>query len=217
MHDTRNFAGKAEGFCFPDISFAGHFVRFGIWSCLALILSSCALIQPPEAPRETYDLTAPAEFQNLRGRSGSQILVKLPTALKSINSERMIVKPSPSVITYLAGAQWADTVPNLVQSKLVETLENTGATGATAKPGDGLVIDFQLVSEIRKFEIENGQAIIEISIKLLTDRSGRVRETRIFEASSNASGSSPGDYVAAFDAAFNDLARQIARWVIIRT
>ncbi|MEE9313747.1 MAG: ABC-type transport auxiliary lipoprotein family protein [Rhizobiaceae bacterium] len=186
-------------------------------AAVAFAVSSCALVKSPEAPRETYDISAPDDFSGLRGGTRSQILVKLPTALKSIDSDRFIVKPSPAVITYLAGAQWSDTVPRMVQAKLVEAFENTGATGATAKPGDGLVIDYQLVSSIRRFEISNGSAVIEISIKLLADKTGLVRETRIFTAKTNSGGDTADAYVAAFDASFDELARSIVRWVVNQT
>ena len=181
------------------------------------LLSACSLITPPEAPRETYDLSVPDGLTENRRGAGSQILVKVPTALKSIDSERIIVRPSPSVITYLQGAQWGDTVPRLVQAKLVEAFENTGSSGATAKPGDGLVIDYQLVSDIRRFEILNQVATIEISIKLLADRTGLVRETRIFESRVRAGGQSAEDYVAAFNAAFGRIAKDIVSWVRSRT
>ena len=181
----------------------------------ASLLAGCALIQPQEAPRETYDLTAPADVRG-DGSTSAQILVKLPTALKAIDSDRIVVKPSPTVITYLEGAQWQDSVPRMVQAKLVEAFENTSATGATAKPGDGLVIDYQLVIDIRRFEIAAdgaAQAVIEISIKLLTDRTGQVRETRIFTATAPATGGPGAGYVAALDAAFDQLARDVVRWV----
>ncbi|MEP0944270.1 MAG: ABC-type transport auxiliary lipoprotein family protein [Rhizobiaceae bacterium] len=182
-----------------------------------LALSSCALIKPGEAPRDTFDITAPTSFTGVRGGSRAQILVKVPTALSSVDSDRIIVKPTPTVVTYLAGAQWADTVPRLVQAKLVESFENSGATSATAKPGDGLVIDYQLVSDVRRFEVFEGVATIELSIKLLTDRTGMVRETRIFRASSRSAGDSPDDIVAAFDRAFDELARDVIVWVVNRT
>ena len=205
--------------CFKPIQPAslGRCLIPGIVSASVLALSSCALIKPAESPRETYELTAPSSFGNLRSVSRSQILVKVPTALKSIDSERIIVRPSASVITYLAGAQWSDTVPRMVQAKLVEAFENTNATGATARPGDGLVIDYQLVSDIRRFEMLDGIAVIELSIKLLTDKTGVVRETRIFTAKRRATGKSADDYVAAFDASFDELSREIVRWVINRT
>ncbi len=188
--------------------------RLLVTGLAAALLTSCALIKPQEAPRDTFELTAPASVAGLGGGTSAQILVKLPTSLKAIDSDRIIVKPSPSVVTYLQGAQWSDTVPRLLQARLVEAFENTGRIGATARPGDGLVIDFQLVSDIRRFEISNGDAIIELSIKLLADKSGLVRETRIFTATSPAGGSDAQAYVAAFDAAFDDLAKGIIRWVV---
>ncbi len=180
----------------------------------AMLVSSCALIKRPEAPRETYELSAPTSFSGLRGSTGAQILVKLPTSLDTINSERIVLRPSKSVITYVAGAQWSDTVPKMVQAKLVEAFENTGATGATAKPGEGLVIDYQLVSNLRRFEIANRVAIIEVSIKLLADRTGKVVETRVFTAEAPVSGDVPENYVAGFDAAFDDLSRAVIKWVL---
>ena len=183
---------------------------------LSLQLSACALVKKQEAPRETFEISAPQIFSGLRATTNSQILVKLPTSLDAINSERIIVRPSPRVITYLEGAQWSDTVPKMVQAKLVEAFENSASTGATAKPGDGLVIDFQLVSDIRRFEVLNRQATIEISIKLLSDSSGKVVETRIFEVSATSASGTAENYVNAFDEAFDRLARDIIKWVLSR-
>lgn len=193
-------------------------VARGVLSASAVfVLSACAFLKPAEAPRNTYEISAPKSFSGLGRGSRSQILVKTPTALKSIDSDRIIVKPTASEITYLAGAQWSDTVPRMVQAKLVEAFENAAATGATAKPGDGLVIDYQLVSDIRRFEILNGTATIEVSIKLLVDKTGLVRETRIFTATSPVAGDAAEDQVAAFDAAFNELAKSIVSWVTRQT
>ena len=105
----------------------------------------------------------------------------------------------------------------MVQARLVEAFENTGATGATAKPGDGLVIDYQLVGDIRKFEIDaSGAAVLEISVKLLSDRTGKVVETRIFKATSASRGGGASDYVAAIDAAFAQMATSVVNWVLRR-
>jgi len=180
-------------------------------------VSGCALLKSAPAPRDTFELSAPTGFANVSGATGAQLLVKLPNALKSIDSDRIIVKNGPSGVTYLAGAQWADTVPRMVQAKLIEAFENKGTTGATAKPGDGLVIDYQMISDIRRFEIsEAGVATIEMSIKLLSDKSGKVLETRIFSAQSTAVGSDASAYVASFDAAFAELSRSVISWVLAR-
>ncbi|MEO0547464.1 MAG: ABC-type transport auxiliary lipoprotein family protein [Pseudomonadota bacterium] len=186
-------------------------------AALALSLSSCALLGRKPAPKDTYELTTPAVSASAPRAQRSQVLVKLPTALKAINSDRMILRPTPSSITYLAGAQWSDTVPRMVQAKLVAAFENTGSTRATALPGDGLVIDYQLVIDIRRFEIDQSgtdQAQLEVSVKLLTDRTGLVRDTRVFRSAVPVRGSDNGDYVSAFDRAFASLTNDLVAWVL---
>ncbi len=182
-------------------------------ACLGLILTSCALLGDRKAARETYEISVPASLSGTSGGTRAQLLIKVPNALKAIDSDRIVVKSGLNIITYLEGAQWSDTVPRMVQSKLVEAFENTGSTGATAKPGDGLVIDYQLIPDLRRFEISDGTAIIEMSVKLLSDRSGRVLNAQIFTVRASANGSDAEAYVEAFDRAFADLAGQVIGWV----
>ncbi|MEM9733250.1 MAG: ABC-type transport auxiliary lipoprotein family protein [Pseudomonadota bacterium] len=176
------------------------------------VLPSCALLKRPEAPRQTYELTAPDSFATAGG-TRSQLLVKVPNALKGLDSDRVLVKADDGSISLLAGVQWVDTIPAMVQAKLVESFENTGRAGATAKPGDGLVIDHQLISDLRRFEIDRGRAVIELSIKLLADKSGQVLETRIFTATAPVRGTEPGDNARALTRAFESLAKDVVAWV----
>ncbi|MEM8749245.1 MAG: ABC-type transport auxiliary lipoprotein family protein [Pseudomonadota bacterium] len=195
---------------------AAKWLKLGAALVMVAQLSGCALLRGQEAPRETFELSAPQTVSGLSASTSAQVLVKIPTALDAVNSDRIVLRPTPRSITYLAGAQWSDTVPKMVQVKLVQAFENTGATGATAKPGDGLVIDFQLVGDIRRFEVRDGQAQIEMSMKLLSDRSGQVLETRIFRASASSGTGSADDVVEAFDRAFSDIAQSIIRWTVQR-
>ena len=187
---------------------------------IAVLVSSCALIKPAPPTPETYDISAPRSFSGLRAGTRAQILVKAPTSLKALNSQNIVVKPTASVITYLKGAQWSDDLPNMVQTKLVETFENTGRSGAVAKPGDGLVIDYQILTAIRSFEVAvNGggkTAVIEFSVRLLSDRNGRVIKSNVFRAAVPFSGSDNDDYVAALDRAFDKVATDIVVWVLTR-
>lgn len=192
---------------------AARVVRAVAFGATLAVLPACSLLGKSEPDRDTFEITVPHTFA-ARGGTGAQILVKEPNALKAVDSDRIIVKTAPNTITYLAGAQWSDTVPRMMQAKLVEAFENTGATRATAKPGDGLVIDYQLVGDIRRFEVVDGLAVIEMSIKLLSDRSGRVRDTRIFTATAAATDRRPEGYVRAFDRAFAVFAGDVVNWVL---
>lgn len=181
----------------------------------ATALSGCNLLRGPDAPRETYDIIAPANAAAPTATQ-AQILVKEPTALAAYDTNRIVLKPSPRVITYIAEGQWLDTAPKLIQARLVEAFENTGRTGATARPGDGLVIDFQLIPSLRRFEISEDEnaAVLELSIKLLADKTGLVRSTRIFTAQAPVNEATPDGYVRALDNAFDAASREIIDWVL---
>jgi cholesterol transport system auxiliary component len=100
---------------------------------------------------------------------------------------------SSSEIQYLSKAQWSDKLPRMVQAKLVEAYENSGKLGGVGIPGQGLAIDYQVVTDIRAFEIDTGngsQAVVEISAKILNDRNGSVRAQKVFTQAVPAGGGS---------------------------
>lgn len=179
-----------------------------------LVVSGCnSLIPTP--PSNTYDLTAPSEFSGLKGSSRAQILILEPSALKALDSQEIVVKPSSSEVEYLARSQWSDRLPKLVQAKLIETFENTDRVRAVAKPGEGLVIDYQVVSDIRSFEASVGgarQAIVSISVKLVSDRSGKVVRSKVFTQTAALSGTGSLDIVLGLDKAFDKVARELVAW-----
>lgn len=165
----------------------------------------------------TYDLSAPVNLEKIPGRTNSQILVPTPTALKSLDSEMIVVRPSASEITYLGDAQWSDRLPKVVQDKLIQTFENSGRIRSVTKPGDGVVVDYKIVAQIRHFELvtaKGNHAIVELSVKIINDRTGRVRASRIFEATAPASTFSPSDGVKALDQASDQALREILAWVV---
>lgn len=188
---------------------------FAIAICTATLLSSCSSLLSKPAP-DTYDITAPTTFPNLKGKSRAQILILEPSALKVLDSDQIVIKPNAATVQYLAKSQWADRVPKVVQAKLIETFENTDRVKAIAKPGEGLVIDYQIVSNVRAFQanVVNGtsKAQVAISVKLVSDRTGKVVRSNVFNEVVPLSSTDPLDVVTAIDAAFDKVARDIVAW-----
>jgi cholesterol transport system auxiliary component len=181
-----------------------------------LLLSGCALLGggDPE-PLDTYELTAPAPARAPR-RPGTQILVAEPTAIKALDSESIVIKPSPATIQYLSGAQWADRLPRIVQARLVEAFQSSGRIGV-GKPGEGLAIDYQIIIDIRSFEIRldgTDRAEIELFVRILNDRNGVVRTARLFTATVAVGAGGNGAFVAALDRAFGIAAAEIVEWTV---
>ena len=168
------------------------------------------------ADRDTFGLSAVPTVEGPSARN-RQILVPEPTAVKALDSEQVVIRLSGVEIQYLSKARWGDRLPKLVQAKLVEAFENTGRLGGVGKPGQGLAIDYQIVSDIRAFQVEtNGgqHANIEFSVKLLNDRNGTVRAQKIFSATSAVQGEGNRAYIAALDRAFAKISTEIVGWTL---
>ena len=72
-----------------------------------------------------------------------------------------------------------------------------------------------MIVEIREFEVRvNGgdHAEVELFVKLLNDRNGVVRASRLFEAQAPVSGSGNDAYVSALNRAFGIAAGDIVTW-----
>lgn len=180
---------------------------------LTVVLSGCALLGGTKV-LDTYELTAPAAGDG-RGRSYRQILIAEPSALKALDGQNIVITPAPGNIQYLKGAQWADRLPKIVQARLAETFQRSAEFKGVGKPGEGLAIDYQVIVEVRAFQIRvNGAATadVELFVRLLNDRNGVVREEKVFTASAPVSGDGNSAYVSALDAAFGQVAVEIVDW-----
>lgn len=174
----------------------------------SLLLAGCGGGSAPT----TYDLSAPRDFGRIGG-GGGVLIVAQPTAVQALDSDRLIVKDSSGALSFLGGAQWADRVPNLVQTRLIQTFENGSRIAAVGRPGERIVPDFQLNTDIRAFNIDaaSGQAVVEITAKLIGDRTGKVQRAKLFSARVPAGAEGAGA-AQALDQALSQVLIQIARW-----
>lgn len=184
---------------------------------LAILLQGCAVLPGGgPAPLDTYELSAPAP-KAANGRRRTQVLINEPSALKALDGQNIVIKSGPGVIQFLKGAQWADRLPRIVQARLAESFQRSGAFGGVGRPGEGLAIDFQVLIEIREFEIRvdgNQTAAVELFVKILNDRNGVVRASRTFKATSPVSGAGNDAYIAALDQAFGEAASEMVGWSV---
>ena len=192
--------------------------RWIVVLALAAGLSGCAggLVSSP--PPDTYGLSSAPQVEGQRARN-RQLLISEPSALKALDSEKIVIRPAPSAIQYLANSQWSDRLPNIVQDKLVQAFENSGQVGGVGRPGDGLAIDYKILTAIRAFEIRadrGEQAVVELSAKVLNDRNGVVVSSKVFRASVPVTGSGNAAYVQSLDRAFENVVRDLVSWTLSR-
>lgn len=182
-------------------------------TALGFLLAGCASGAAPT----TFDLTAPRDV-GASGRARGLLIVAEPQALQAFDSARIVITTREGSIAYLPDAQWADRLPKLLQVRLIQTFENGQRIQAVGRPGDRLVPAAQLNSEIRRFGLDErtGEAVVEVSVKIVHDRSGRILAGQVFSQRVAGGGVSGAAATAALDVANQALLRDIVRWVSAR-
>lgn len=167
------------------------------------------------AQKRTYDLRTP---QNL-GPAGKTLPASLaipePTAVAMLQTQRMLFSPvgeKPGFADFL----WADSIPKLVQARLIDSFENYDIAHAPLRTTDLGQVDYQLLIDIRRFRITTeGETRVEIGLSArLVDRNGKVVASRLIETSEKLDKVEPAAAVAAFDAAFAHIAKDLIGWTV---
>ena len=114
--------------------------------CLGLLGCALAGSRPPT----TYDLVAPRSFAGAAKPAPWQLVVYEPTAVHALETDRIMVRPSADQVSYYKGIAWSDRLPRLVQARMIETFQNSGAVKAvSASTGQ-----YALATELRAFQID---------------------------------------------------------------
>ena len=160
----------------------------------------------------SYDLTTPQAPETTEKPSPAQLVVPDPIALAALDNERIQSVSSNGAYVTVPDAQWSDALPKLVQVKILRALEDAGRFAGVSRPLEGVTSDFQLLLDIRKFQLSvNLTAEIELGCKML-GANGRVIATRIFRASVAVEQSGAPVAVAALDKAFGRVGADIVSW-----
>lgn len=186
-----------------------HAARLGAAAVVALALTACA-----SKPPQTFDLTAPQARSRAAAFSGNLVVAE-PVANATLDGQRVVVKPAAGEITYLPNVQWSDRLPKLVQAKIIEAYENSSRIRSVGRPGDRLTVDYQLVSELRAFEIDaaTGQATVELTAKVINDKTGKIVAGRVFTARRPVGAALDGpNATRALDGALGEVLADLVSW-----
>ncbi len=177
---------------------------------LSMVLVGCAMGSKPPA---TYDLIAPRAFAGSKKAAPYQLVVYQPTTVSSLETNRLMVRPQADQISYYKGVAWSDRLPVLVQARLIESFQNSGAVKSVSSTSGQM----GLATEIRAFQVDvtTGRAAVEVDIfaKLVDTGSGRVIASRGFSSRVPAKTDAPGDVIAALNQAFTQVVQDTTTWV----
>jgi phospholipid/cholesterol/gamma-HCH transport system substrate-binding protein len=170
---------------------------------------------PGSAPKITYDLRAAQGFappvKTLRG----QWAIPEPTAVAMLQTQRFLFAPARDVPGF-SEALWADSIPKLLQARLIDSFENYDIAHAPLRATDVGQTDFQLLIDVRRFRIAmDGDPAVEIGLSAkILDKDGKVIASRLFEESQRLDQAEPPAAVAAFGEAFSRLAKSMIVWTV---
>jgi cholesterol transport system auxiliary component len=147
------------------------------------------------------------------------LVIAKPTAARVVDSPRISVRPVPGELQVYRGATWAQPATDLLQDAIQRTLEDSGRIGAVASADAGILGDYKLVMDLRRFEADYAgaatpSAVVEVSAKLVYNRDQRVVASRTFLSRQPANGVDIPQVAAAFEQALTASTRDIAGWVL---
>ncbi|MET3970269.1 ABC-type transport auxiliary lipoprotein family protein [Bradyrhizobium sp. S3.9.1] len=167
------------------------------------------------AQKITYDLRTPQNL-GLAGKTlSASLAIPEPTAVAMLQTQRMLFAPSGDNAGF-AEFLWADSIPKLVQARLIDSFENYDIAHAPLRTSDLGQADYQLLIDIRRFRIATeGEARVEIGLSArIVDKNGKVVASRLVETSEKLDKVEPAAAVAAFDTAFARIAKELIGWTV---
>ncbi|MGK2923631.1 MAG: ABC-type transport auxiliary lipoprotein family protein [Methyloceanibacter sp.] len=161
-----------------------------------------------------YSLKPAADLPPPEKAPDWQLIIPEPTTLLAFNTDKILTQPAPDESLPLENARWSDSLPILVQAKLLETFENAGYAQRVSRTIGDFASNYQLSIDIREFNVSTEgapEAQIVILAKLLSPES-EIIASRKFETSAPVQGSDVRDFVDGLSAAFDKVEREILDW-----
>ena len=131
-----------------------------------------------------------------------------------MTSDRVVAQVDGNELAPLGNARWADSLTKLVQSRIIQSFENTGSLNEVGRPSEGGAPEFQLATEIRKFQIVSAPertAEAQISAKILA-ADGHIVAARVFDGSAPVKSTEEADAAKALNEAFEKILSGLIPW-----
>ncbi|WP_298885839.1 MlaD family protein [uncultured Bradyrhizobium sp.] len=167
------------------------------------------------AQKITYDLRTPQDLGRVGKTLTASLAIPEPTAVAMLQTQRMLFSPVGDIKGF-ADFLWADSIPKLVQARLIDSFENYDIAHAPLRATDLGQAEYQLLIDIRHFRIATeGEPRVEIGLSArIVDKNGKVIASRMVESTEKLDKIEPAAAVAAFDAAFARIARELIGWTV---
>jgi len=172
-------------------------------------------------PSDLYTLTPKSTFDPGLPTVAWQLVVEEPIASGGLNIARIALRDDPTRLDYFKGVRWTERAPEMVQTLLVESFENTGKIVSVGRQTLGLRSDYNLKTELREFQAEfDGAAAVptirvRLNAKIIKQPRRKIIASKNFESKIVADGSSMQDIIHGYDTALGKVMRHVVEWTLV--
>ena len=190
-------------------------------AALAALLAAagCVPSLPGQAPApRTSRVTPKYTFDPDLPQAKWSLAVAEPISERTLDTNRIALVTNGINVDYVALAFWVDRAPAMVQSLIVQSFRNSGRLVQIGTNRDRVRPQFQLVSDLRAFQLNrgNGPDMVRVSLNAqllrMPERDSVGRES--FAAERAPAGSGIDAVVAAFDEALGRVMKELVAWTI---
>ena len=149
-----------------------------------------------------------------------QIRIDVPHSSEFLDSTRIAVRRSDNTLQVFEAARWSDSVPDLLQSTLSQTFNDSGKITAVVGLDNNTSSDALLLLDIRQFEAvyedndKRASAVISVQAKIQSLKSNRVIASKNFKVSIPAASNKIPDVMNAFDNSLQQASQDILSWTL---
>ena len=197
-----------------------HPLRLLLALVMALPLAGCiSLIKEPD-PIAVYALRPQLPDNASLPMVNWSLTVIRPNAVAFLDSNRIAVRPEPNVLQVYKGANWSESLPDLVQANLVQALENSGRIKSVSRQNSGVPAEVAMLVDIRQFEsvyaadAKIPDAVIQMHVKVLEYPSNRVIAAQTFSVTVPSASKDIPDVVQAFESGLNTVNAEIIAFTL---
>jgi cholesterol transport system auxiliary component len=194
-------------------------LRLAACGMAVVLLAGCELLKAAEEPTDLYTITPKNTFDPNMPSVYWQLSVDVPVAAANVNTGRIALAMSPTSSDYYSKTAWTDRAPVMVQTRIVDSFENSHKIVAVAREAIGLRANYVLQTDLRNFEAMYfyGQPpIVKVRIvaKLVRLPDRQIIGTATFERCVRARADKVPKVVDAFDQALGSVMKRLVAWTL---
>ena len=197
-------------------------LRWAVCAAAAVALAGCqalSAIDSAAEPTDLYTVTPKSTFDADLPNVYWQLAVEAPVAAASLNTGRIAIQMTPTLTDYYAKVAWTDRAPLMVQTRIVDSFENTRKIVAVARESIALRANYVLQPDLRNFEAMYfyGQPpIVKVRIiaKLVRMPDRQIIGVASFERCVRARADKVPKVVDAFDQALGSVIKRLVSWTL---